>query len=125
MPFEMLSNGKPHIDQFHVFDCGAWVLIPQETRTNKLALKFKLMTYIEQDKFGGIFMRAPNNVVFHSANAQFDETFFLKCPDNRSRKPKRPKSPTETYPEPQDDHSDGPKFNNDDAPNDSKRQCTR
>jgi hypothetical protein len=83
------------------------------------------MTYIGQDKFGGIFMRAPNNVVFHSANAQFDETFFPKCPDNKGRKPERPKNPTETHPETQDDHSDGPKFDDDDAPDDSKRRRTR
>jgi hypothetical protein len=125
MPFAMIWKDKPHVDQFRVFGCGAWVLIPQETRTNKLAPKSELMTYIGQDKFGSIFMRAPNNVVFRSANAQFNETFFLKCPDNKGRKPERPKSPTETHPEPQDDHSSGPKFNDDDAPDDSKRQRTR
>jgi hypothetical protein len=70
-------------------------------------------------------MRAPNNVVFRSANAQFNETFFPKCPDNKGRKPERPKSPTETHPEPQDNHSDGPKFNDDDAPDNSKYWCTR
>jgi hypothetical protein len=83
------------------------------------------MTYIGQDEFGSIFMRAPNNVVFCSANAQFNETFFPKCPDNEGRKPKRPKSPTETHPKPQDDHSDGPKFDDDNAPDDSKRWRTR
>jgi hypothetical protein len=121
-PFAMLHNGeKPHIDQFRVFGCGAWVLIPQETHTNKLAPKSELMTYIGQDKFGSIFMRVPNNVVFCSANAQFDESFFLKCPDNKGRKPERPKSPTETHPKPQDNHSNGPKFDDDDAPDSSKR----
>jgi hypothetical protein len=125
-PFAMLHNGeKPHVDQFRVFGCGAWVLIPQETRTNKLAPKSELMTYIGQDLSGGIFMRGPNNVVFCFANAQFNETFFLKCPDNKGRKPERPKSPTETHPEPQDDHSNGPKFDDNDAPNDSKRRRTR
>jgi hypothetical protein len=99
-PFEVLWKDKPHVDQFRVFSCGAWVLIPQETRVNKLAPKSELMTYIGQDKFGGIFMRALNNVVFRSANAQFDKTFFPKCPDNKGRKPERPKSPTETHPEP-------------------------
>jgi hypothetical protein len=82
------------------------------------------MTYIGQDKFGGIFMHLPNNVVFRSANAQFDKTFFPKCPDNKGRKPERPKSPTETHPETQDDHSDGSKFDNNDAPDNSKRQRT-
>jgi hypothetical protein len=125
MPFEMIWKDKPHVNQFRVFGCGAWVLISQETRTNKLAPKSELMTYIGQDEFGGIFMRAPNNVVFRSANAQFNETFFPKCPDNKGRKPERPKSPTETHPEPQDDYSDGPKFNDDDAPDDSKRWRTR
>jgi hypothetical protein len=122
----MLHDGeKPHVDQFRVFGCGAWVLIPQETQTNKLAPKSELMTYIGQDLSGGIFMHAPNNVVFCSANAQFDETFFPKCPDNKDRKPERPKSPTETHSEPQDDHSYGPKFDDNDAPDDSKRQRTR
>jgi hypothetical protein len=83
------------------------------------------MTYIGQDKFGGIFMRALNNVVFHSANAQFNETFFPKCSDNKGRKPKRPKSPTETHNEPQDNYSNGLKFDDDNAPDDSKRQRTR
>jgi transposase InsO family protein len=125
-PFAMLHDGeKPHVDQFCVFSCGAWVLIPQETRTNKLAPKSGLMTYIGQDLSGGIFMHAPNNVVFRSANAQFDETFFPKCPDNKGRKPERPKSPTETHPEPQDDHSNGPKFDDDDAPDNSKCRRTR
>jgi hypothetical protein len=69
-------------------------------------------------------MHAPNNIVFCSANAQFNETFFPKCPDNKSRRSERPKSPTETHPEPQDNYSDGPKFVDDDAPDDSKRQRT-
>jgi hypothetical protein len=125
-PFVMLHNGeKPHVDQFRVFGCGAWVLISQETRTNKLAPKSELMTYIRQNLSGGIFMRAPNNVVFHSANAQFDETFFPKCPDNKGRKPERPKSPTKTHPEPRDDHSNDPKFDDGDAPDNSKCQRTR
>jgi hypothetical protein len=70
-------------------------------------------------------MCTPNNVVFRSANAQFNETFFPKCPDNKGRIPERPKSPTETHPEPQDDHSDGSKFDDDDAPDNSKRRRTR
>jgi hypothetical protein len=121
----LVDEEKPHVDQFYVFGCGAWILIPQETHANKLAPKSKLMTYIRQDKFGGIFMRAPNNVIFRSANAQFNETFFPKCPDNKGRKPERPKSPTETHPEPQDYHSNGPKFDDNDAPDDSKYKCTR
>jgi hypothetical protein len=108
-----------------VFGCGAWVLIPQKTRANKLTPKSELMTYIGQDEFSGIFMRAPNNIVFCSANAQFNETFFSKCPDNKGRKPERPKNPIETHPEPQNDYSDGPKFDDNDAPNDSKHWGTR
>jgi hypothetical protein len=123
-PFEILWKDKPHVDQFHVFGCGAWILISQETRINKLAPKSKLMTYIGQDEFGSIFMRAPNNVVFCSANVQFNKSFFPKCSDNKGRKPGRPKSPTETHPEPQDDHSDGPKFDDDDAPDNSKCRHT-
>jgi hypothetical protein len=124
IPFEMIWKDKPHVDQFRVFGCGAWVLIPQETCANKLAPKSQLITYIRQDEFGGIFMRAPNNVVFHSANAQFNETFFPKCPDNKGRKPEQPKGPTETLPEPQNDHSNGPKFDNNDAPDNFKRRST-
>jgi hypothetical protein len=82
------------------------------------------MTYIGQDKFGGIFMHALNNVIFRSANAQFDETFFLKFPDNKGRKPEKPKSPTETHSELRSNHSNGPKFNDNDAPDNSKCQHT-
>jgi hypothetical protein len=82
------------------------------------------MTYIGQDKFGSIFMCLPNNVVFYSANAQFDKTFFSKCPDNKGRKPEQPKSPAESHPKPQDYHSDSPKFDDNDAPDNFKCRHT-
>jgi hypothetical protein len=82
------------------------------------------MTYIRQDSFGSIFMHVPNNVVFHSANAQFDENLFLKCPNNKGRQLERPKNPPESYPEPQNNYSNGPKFDDNDAPDDSKYKST-
>jgi hypothetical protein len=124
IPFAALENGeKPHIDQFYVFSCGAWVLIPQKTHINKLAPKSELMTYVKQDEFGSIFMRLPNNIIFHSANVQFDESFFSKCPDNKGRKLEQSKDPLDDLSKPQGNHSNGSKFNDNDAPDNSKHWC--
>jgi hypothetical protein len=125
MSFEKINRKFLCVDQYCIFGCSIWVLISQETCANKLAPKSELMTYIRQDSFGSIFMRAPNNVVFHFANAQFDEEFFSKCPDNKGRQLERSKNPSESYPKPQDNHSGGSKFDDDDAPDNSKCQRTR
>ncbi|KAI9066891.1 hypothetical protein FKP32DRAFT_1703571, partial [Trametes sanguinea] len=46
------------------------------------------------------FMRTPNNVIFTSAHALFDETMFPKCPANKRRRTSRLDD------EPEDDPSD-------------------
>ncbi|KAI9064810.1 hypothetical protein FKP32DRAFT_1531994, partial [Trametes sanguinea] len=46
------------------------------------------------------FMRSPNNVIFTSAHALFDETMFPKCPANKRRRTSRLDD------EPEDDPSD-------------------
>jgi hypothetical protein len=61
--------------------------------------KSKLMTYIGQDTLGGIFIHAPNNIVFCFANAQFDESFFSKCPDNKGKISEQSKSSIKSHPE--------------------------
>ena len=68
---------------FHVFRCGAYVFLLEEVHTNKLNPKSELMTFIgyPQGTKGWMFMRGPNNVTFIAAQALFDETLFLKCPD--------------------------------------------
>lgn len=112
-PFEALNGEKPHVDQFRVFGCGAWVFIPADTRKNKLQPKSEMMTYIGNDEHGWIFMRSPNNVVFCSSDIQFDEDFFPKCPDTKGRQPARPNRQPPP-PDNDDDHSPGPWDDNDD-----------
>ena len=49
---------------------------------NKLAPKSELMTYLGNAPGGKgwKFMHIPNNIIFTSAHATFDETLFPKCP---------------------------------------------
>lgn len=84
-PFEALNGDKPSVERLRVFGCGAYVHIPAETRANKLAPKSELMTYIGNTDHGWKFMRAPNNVVFISSQAVFDENAFPKCPVTQHR----------------------------------------
>ena len=81
-PSEWLSGNRPSVDHLQVLGCGAYVFIPAEVRTNKLAPKSELMTYLGSHPGGKgwIFMRGPNNVIFSAAQAIFDESIFLKCP---------------------------------------------
>ena len=82
-PFEKLEHTKPDVTHFRVFGCGAYVFLPEEVHTNKLNPKSELMTFIgyPQGTNRWMFMRGPNNVIFTAAQALFDETLFLKCPD--------------------------------------------
>ena len=47
------------------------------------------MIHIGYDEFRFIFICSPNNVVYKLLNAQFNETFFSKCPDNKGKLPCR------------------------------------
>ena len=81
-PHEQLNRKKPTVDHLRVFGCGAYVYIPAEVRSNKLAPKSELMTYLGNAPGGKgwQFMRVPNNIICTSAHAIFDETMFPKCP---------------------------------------------
>ena len=81
-PYAVLNGEKPTIDHLRVFGCGTYVYIPAEIRTDKLAPKSELMTYlgIAPGVKGWKFMRGPNNIIFTAANAIFDEEMFPKCP---------------------------------------------
>jgi len=88
-PSKWLSGNRPSVDHLRVLGCGAYVFIPAEARTNKLAPKSELMTYLGSHPRGKgwIFMRGPNNVIFSTAQAIFDESIFPKCPKSLVRVP--------------------------------------
>jgi hypothetical protein len=52
-------------------------------QSNNLSPRSELMTFIGpvEGTKGYIFMRSPNNNVFTTIQALFDETLFLKCPN--------------------------------------------
>jgi len=88
-PSEWLSGNRPLVNHLRVLGCGAYVFISAEIRINKLAPKSKLMTYLGSHPGGKgwIFMRRPNNVIFSTAQAIFDESIFPKCPKSKVRVP--------------------------------------
>jgi len=81
-PYELLYGERPSIAHLRVFGCGAYVFLPAEVRANKLAPKSEMMTYLGNapGANGFVFMRSPNNVLFYSTHAVFDEAMFPKCP---------------------------------------------
>jgi len=81
-PSEILTNIRPSVDHLRVLGCAAYVFIPAEVQTNKLAPKSELMVYLgtHSGGKGWIFMRGPNNVIFSAAHALFDESMFPRCP---------------------------------------------
>ena len=81
-PYEILNNEKPTVDHLRVLGSGAYVFLPTEIRTDKLAPRSELMTYLGNvpGVKGWIFMRSPNNILFTAAQATFNETFFPRCP---------------------------------------------
>ena len=82
-PYEALRKSKPSVAHFCVLGCGAYVFLPEEVRVNKLVPKSELMMFISYSDGikGYLFMRSPNNVVFTTVKALFDETMFPKCPE--------------------------------------------
>ena len=85
-PYEFLNKQKPDISHLRVFGCGAYVFIPEDVRTNKLAPRAEMMTFLGYTSGvkGFKFMRKPNNVIFQSVTALFDEFVFPHCPDQKS-----------------------------------------
>ena len=85
-PYEELNKAKPDISHLRVFGCGAYVFIPEDVRVNKLAPRAEVMTFLGYTPGikGFKFMRKPNNIIFHSATALFDEYMFPHCPDFKS-----------------------------------------
>ena len=56
--------------------------LPEDVRANKMAPKSEFMVYIgvaPGNKSNFLFMRSPNNVLFTSAHALFDEACFPHC----------------------------------------------
>ena len=53
-PHEQLNREKPTVDHLRVFGCGAYTYIPAEVRSNKLAPKSELMTYLENAPRGRV-----------------------------------------------------------------------
>ena len=74
-PYKVLNKQKPDISHLRVFGCGAYVFIPEDVRTNKLAPRAEMMTFLGYTSGvkGFKFMQKPNNVIFHSVTALFDE----------------------------------------------------
>ena len=74
------------------------------------------MVYIGNNEHRGIFMRSLNNVVFRSLNAQFDEDYFSRCPDNKGKWLPLPLNPPSdnTNSDNSDDDYSGPSFDNND-----------
>src|SRR5882757_6180024 len=99
-PYELLYGERPSIAHLRVFGCGAYVFLPAEVRANKLTPKSEMMTYLGNapGANGFVFMRSPNNILFYSMHAVFDEAMFLKCPTmvrrpNTAIYDKAPKNP--------------------------------
>ncbi|KAL7284521.1 hypothetical protein ACG7TL_001812 [Trametes sanguinea] len=113
-PYEVLNGEAPSIRHLRVFGCGAYVHLPPAVRPNKLSPKSELMVYIgvAPGGHGFRFMRSPNNVIFTSAYALFDETMFPKCPTNQRRRTSRLEDEPEENPS--DQESSIPSGNDDD-----------
>jgi hypothetical protein len=80
-PFQMLYNDIPRVDHLRVFGCGAYVHIPADVQKNKMAPKSELMVYIgvaDGMTTNFKFMRSPNNFIFTSAYALFNENIITR-----------------------------------------------
>jgi hypothetical protein len=80
MPFERLHHTEPDVAHLRVFRCGAYVFLPEDVQSNNLSPRSKLIRLSEGTK-GYIFMRSPNNNIFTTIQALFEETLFPKCPN--------------------------------------------
>ena len=81
-PFEVLHGSQPDIAHLCIFGCAAYVDLPEDVQANKMAPKSELMVYIGVTPGNGsnfLFMRSPNNVLFISTHALFNEAHFPCC----------------------------------------------
>jgi hypothetical protein len=74
-PYELVYKELPNIDHLRVFGCAAYVFIPPEDRSNKLAPKSELMTYVGWGVTGHQFITRSGGLK-KSAHALFDESLF-------------------------------------------------
>jgi len=114
-PYQLLTGERPSVAHLRVLGCGAYVFIPAEIRTNKLAPKSELMTYLGNapGAKGFMFMRSPNNVLFYTTHCIFDESLFPKCPKPAKRQTTwlrelAPKESPHGEPIPVEEESDSP-----------------
>ena len=78
-PYEMLHKQQPDIAHLRVFGCAAYVHIPENIRTNKMAPKSELIVYLgvaPGNTSNFLFMWSPNKILFISAHALFDESCY-------------------------------------------------
>ena len=89
-PYELLNKEVPDISHLRVLGCAAYVFLPEDVCTDKLAPKSKLMVYIgvaPGNERNYLFMHSPNNVIFTAAHVLFDELHFPKCAQRTSAGP--------------------------------------
>jgi hypothetical protein len=89
-----------------VFGCGAYVYIPPTRRHNKLSPKLELMVFLgETEGMKGYQFMHSGNVIFHAAQALFDEELYPRCKT-------QPRCSTTRADEPR---ADQPSLNNEDT----------
>ena len=80
-PYILLNGEALDVSHLKVFGYGAYVHIPKEMHTNRLAPKSELIAYLGHTE--GIkafkFMCLSNNTLYHSTTGLFDKTLFPKC----------------------------------------------
>jgi hypothetical protein len=73
-----LITTKLDLSNARVFGCGAHMFLPNEIRKNKLSACSELMVFLGFEGPNYKFMRLPNNMLFVSPQAIFNETHFPK-----------------------------------------------
>ena len=82
IPYEMLYKQQPDIAYLQVFGCAAYIHIPEDIRTNKMASKSELMVYLgvtPGNTSNFLFMQSSNKILFTSAHALFDKLHYPCC----------------------------------------------
>jgi hypothetical protein len=106
--FELFHGTKLDLSSAQVFGCGAHVFLPDEICKNKLSAHSELMVFLGFDGPNYKFMRLPNNMLFVSLQAIFNETHFPKCPTSKpsSNIRKRIDENVPRSPSPRDENND-------------------
>ena len=89
-PYELLNKEVSDISHLRVLGCAAYVFLPKDVCTNKLAPKSELMVYIgvaPGNEQNYLFMHSPNNIIFTAPHALFDKLHFPKCAQRTSTGP--------------------------------------